>query len=158
LAIRLWGQLFPWGAISRSVIEFDRFAKIEIEAGVGQRFGSLHQSEAWTALYVRWTYFPWNSFLRTSIAVSTGLSYASAVTPYELSEAVDGKGTRLLHYFSPEITFALPSWGETELVFRVHHRSGGGEYFGSNFPVYGSLFRGAQGGMQYLTVGVRQHF
>lgn len=149
---------FVGGAISRSFLEFGRLFALEIEVGVGQRLGSLHESEAWIALYGRWKYFPWNDYLRTTIAVSTGLNYASGVTPYEAGESVDGKGTRLLHYFSPEFTFALPKNPDRELVIRFHHRSGGGADFGNNFLAYGSLFRGAQGGMQYLTIGLRQHF
>jgi hypothetical protein len=47
---------------------------------------------------------------------------------------------------------------DTDFVIRSHHRSGGGKYFGNNFPAYGSLFHGVEGGVQYLTFGIRQHF
>jgi hypothetical protein len=146
------------GALSRSIFEIGNLYATEIEGGLAQRFGSLHETETWIALYARWKYFPWNNYLLTSIAVSTGLSYASAVTPYEASEAPDKKGQRLLHYFSPEITFARPSQPDTELVIRFHHRSGGGSVYGNNLPLYGSIFHGADGGMHYLTFGLRQHF
>jgi hypothetical protein len=149
---------FIGGSLSRVLGEAGEFAALEIESGAGQRFGLLHEEEAWIALYARWKYFPWNDYLRTSVAVSTGLSYASAVPTYEIVESGNGQGQRLLHYFSPEATFALPSKPDIELVIRYQHRSGGGEFFGNNFPIYGSLFHGIQGGVQYLTVGVRQHF
>jgi hypothetical protein len=47
------------------------------------------------------------------------------------------QGRRLLHYLSPELTFGLPSMPDTDFVISSHHRSGGGQFFGSNFPVYG---------------------
>ena len=146
------------GALSRTIFEIGNLYATEIEGGLAQRFGSLHETETWIALYARWKYFPWNSYLITTIAISTGLSYASAVTPYEASEASDGKGQRLLHYFSPEITFAMPSRPNLEFMIRFHHRSGGGSVYGNNLPLYGSIFHGADGGMQYLTVGRREHF
>lgn len=149
---------FVGAALSYSLFEIFQAAVIEIEGGVGQRFGSLHESEGWVAFYARWKLFPWNNYLRTSFAVSTGLNYASGVTAYETSQSASGLASRLLHYFSPEITFALPSRPNTEFVIRIHHRSGGGDYFGNDFPVYGSLFQGMQGGMQYLTFGLRRHF
>ena len=52
-----------------------------------------------------------------------------------------------MHFFSPEVTFALPSHPGTELVFRMHHRSG----------VFG-LVSDAWGGAQYATVGLRIRF
>ncbi len=149
---------FIGGALSRTFLEFGRFAALEIEGGTGQRFSSLHESEVWSAIYARWRYFPWNDYLVTTFALSTGISYASGVTPYEIRESPDGKGSRVMHYFSPEFTFALPKSPDRELVVRYHHRSGGGAYFGNKFPVYGSLFRGTDGGMEYLTIGFRNRF
>jgi len=52
-----------------------------------------------------------------------------------------------MHFFSPELTFALPRAPGTELLFRFHHRSG----------VYG-LISDAHGGAQYGTVGLRLRF
>jgi hypothetical protein len=52
-----------------------------------------------------------------------------------------------MHFFSPEITFALPSRPDIELLFRFHHRSG----------VFG-LVNDAFGGSQYGTVGLRLRF
>jgi hypothetical protein len=52
-----------------------------------------------------------------------------------------------LHYFSPEITFALPEHKEHELLIRYHHRSG----------VFGT-FNGVWGGSNVLTMGYRYRF
>ena len=149
---------FVGGSLSRIVGELGQFVTYEIESGVGQRFGSLHEEEVWIAFYARWTYFPWNGYLRMSLAASTGVSYASAIPTYEIAASGNNQGARLLHYFSPEITFGLPSMPDTDFVIRSHHRSGGGTFFGKNFPVYGSLFHGVDGGVQYVTAGIRHRF
>ena len=52
-----------------------------------------------------------------------------------------------MHYFAPELTFAMPSHPNVELVFRMHHRSG----------IFG-LVSDAWGGAQYATVGLRIRF
>ncbi len=124
----------------------ERFA-IETELGVGKRFGSMHESEAWAALYLRYRDFPWNDHLYTTVAVSTGLNYASGISDEERARAGNDRGDRLLHYLAPEITFALPENKSRELVIRFHHRSG----------AYG-LISDADGGIQYLTVGFRLRF
>jgi hypothetical protein len=157
-AYKFGESYFVGGSLSRAIGELGQFVAYEIESGVGQRFGSLHEEEVWIAFYARWKYFPWNDYVRTSIAGSTGVSYASGVPTYEILWSGNNRGQRLLHYFSPEITLGLPSIPDAELVIRSQHRSGGGEFFGSNFPFYGSLFHGVEGGVQYLTVGLRQHF
>ena len=149
---------FVCGALSRVIAEVGNLAALEIEVGVGQRFGDLHETEGWIALYGRWKYFPWNKYLITTVAVSTGLNYASDVSTEELLESGNGTGSRLLHYLSPEITFALPSRPDRELVIRNHHRSGGRAIYGNSVPLYGSIFHGTDGGTQYLEIGLRQHF
>lgn len=133
---------------SRTVASFwrERFA-IETELGVGKRFGSMHESEAWAALFLRYRDFPWNDYLYTTVAVSTGLNYANGISEEEKARAGNDRGDRLLHYLAPEITFALPENKSRELVIRFHHRSG----------VYG-LVSDADGGVQYLTVGLRLRF
>jgi hypothetical protein len=57
---------FVGGALSRSFLELGKLAAFEIEGGAGQRFGSLHETEGWIALYARWKYFPWNDYIVTS--------------------------------------------------------------------------------------------
>ncbi|TNM62909.1 hypothetical protein [Aliirhizobium smilacinae] len=133
---------------SRTVASFwrERFA-IETELGVGKRFGSMHESETWAALFLRYRDFPWNDYLYTTVAVSTGLNYASGISDEERARAGNDRGDRILHYLAPEITFASPQDKSKELVIRLHHRSG----------AYG-LVSDADGGIQYLTVGLRFRF
>jgi hypothetical protein len=157
-AYRLGDSYFIGGSFSRTIAEIGPYVSYELEAGIGQRFGSLHEEEVWLALYGRWRYFPWNDYVRTTVAASTGVNYVSAIPQYEVFYSGNNQGSRLLHYISPELTLGLPSMPDTDLVIRSHHRSGGGRYFGNNFPAYGSLFHGVEGGVQFLTVGIRHHF
>lgn len=123
----------------------------EGEVGAGKRWGSLGEGEGWLALYGRWTWFPWNEYVRTTVAVSTGLTLATGNPRYEVRrEGV--KGAYVLHYLSPEITFAPPK-SQWEGFLRLHHRSGGGDFIGDT-----SIFKGASGGAQYLVSGIRYRF
>jgi hypothetical protein len=141
-------------AISRRFANFAGVIDFEAEAGVAQRFGEDTESEVWAAFYARWTYFPWNRWIRTTMAVSTGLNYASSVSQLELAQGRAGaSGSKLLNFLSPELTLALPEAPNTELLFRLHHRSGGREIVG-NIP----YFNGTGGASQYLTVGLRRRF
>ncbi|MFT3973005.1 MAG: hypothetical protein QM699_06040 [Amaricoccus sp.] len=127
---------------------WDRRLSLEPEAGIGQRFGRQKATEVWGALFLRYHGFPWDGVVRTTVALSTGLNYASDKTAIERDRNQnDGEGAHVLHFLAPEITFALPSHPDTELLFRLHHRSG----------IFG-LINGAHGGAQYATVGIRVRF
>jgi hypothetical protein len=134
-------------AFSRRAAEFGRHFTLEPEIGIGQRFGRQSATEVWGALFLRYHGFPWNGIVLTTAAVSTGLNWASSVTEIEEERARDGEGSRVMHFFAPEITFALPSRPDVELLLRFHHRSG----------VFG-LVSDAWGGAQYATLGLRVHF
>lgn len=135
-------------SVSRRILSFYDAIHLEPEIGIAQRFGRQHETEFWAALYIRYSAFPWNNYIYTTIGTSFGLSYATGVSDLELRlDAVDG-GDRLLHYFSPEITLALPKNRDTELFFRFHHRSG----------VYGLVSGHQGGGAHYATVGLRFRF
>lgn len=133
-------------SVSRDVAQLWRF-RLEPEIGIGQRFGQQSATEVWGALFFRYRGFPWDDRLVTTIAFSTGLNWANRVTDIEQERAKDGEGSNLMHFFSPEVTFALPRAPDVELLFRFHHRSG----------VFG-LVSDAFGGAQYGTVGLRVRF
>ena len=134
-------------SISRRVARFWRHWTLEPEVGIGQRLGRQSATELWGAFYFRYAGFPWDRYLVTTAALSTGLNWASEVTEVELDRAQDDEGSQWMHFFSPEITFAAPSRPNVELVLRFHHRSG----------VWG-LVSDAWGGAQYASVGVRVRF
>jgi hypothetical protein len=137
-------------ALSRRILRFDRNWSADGEIGVGYRFGQTDAPETWIAVFLRYERFPWNHVVRTTAAVSTGLSYIGTVPDTEKARASDRgnpAGSRLLHYFSPELTFAHPDNPNSEFVVRYHHRSG----------VFGT-FNNVWGGSNVLTGGVRQRF
>lgn len=132
-------------AISRPALTYSDWFAVEAEAGVGQRFGNMHEEQFWAALYFRIKPFPTSSFIRTSFALSTGLDIATGISALERRRSY-GHPSLILHDFSPEITFALPDYPETPLVFRLQHRSG----------LYGLINNGS--GTTFLTLGLRHFF
>lgn len=123
-----------------------RHLDIEVEGGVGRRFGDNNSFEAYAALGLRWTYFPWNRYLRTSFAVyPVGPSYVADLSPSEVAK--DGRSANWLNYFALELTFAAPSLPELEVLFRLHHRSG----------AFGAI-NGSTNGADFLSVGARYRF
>lgn len=156
----LWTQpSWPWDwnyasddhivatTVSRVTAEFWHHWTLEPEIGIGQRYGRQSATEFWGAFFFRYHGFPWDRYVLTTMALSTGLNWASEITDVEQDRANDGKGSQLMHYFAPEVTFALPDHPNTELMIRIHHRSG----------VFG-LVSDAFGGAQYATVGLRFRF
>jgi len=95
------------GAISRRILTLWDSLDIESEFGLAKRFGSMHTEEAWLVLYFRWTRFPWNEYLRTSIAITSGPSFA-----FDLPSKAHQNAT-ILNYFSPQITLALPQYPQS---------------------------------------------
>lgn len=137
------------GTVSRRIATAFGVFDFELEGGVAKRFGNQDEGEVWGALYGRFTAFPWKKYLFTTFAVSSGLNYATGISEFE---KVHGKldppgGTHVMHYFSPEFTFALPDKRNLQLVLRLHHRSG----------AYG-IVSGAFSGASYLSVGIRYWF
>ena len=131
-------------AASKRLVTWNSLS-IEIEGGVARHFGSYRATELWSAVFLRFHAFPWNKYLYTTAAASVGLSYLSKVPEIETRKN-DGRGSHLLHYFAPEITFALPEHKNMELVFRLHHRSGVAGLFNgvrdaTNVPTVGFRFR-----------------
>ena len=141
---------FVGGALSRRLIQFDKHWKIEGEVGAGYRFKQVNAPEGWAAVFLRFDGFPWNHWVYTTVAVSTGLSYVERVSDVE-KDAGSGRGhpdgSKLLHYFAPEITFAHPDRRDWEMLIRYHHRSG-----------VAGAFNGVWGGSNVITGGIRHRF
>lgn len=154
-----WAEsYFVGGAMSRRLLtlghhRFGEVISIEGELGAGKRMGIQTEVEVWGAFYARWHLFPWTKWVKTSVGVSTGLSYTSGISEWERNRSGNDEGSRLLHYLSPELTLAFPDTPDQELVFRFSHRSGGSDMFGPN-----SIFNNTGGGAQYMLVGMRYKF
>ena len=142
------GRIIVRGKLVRRLVTLFKVIDIEPELGIGKRFGNVRAVEIWGALYFRWTYFPWNDYVKTTIGVNTGLNYATEIEAEERQRSTPGhRGSNVLHNFSPEVTFALPEIPNYEIVFNYHHRSG----------IYGAI-NGVYGGTQFATVGLRHRF
>ena len=136
---------FAGGAFSRRLTRFWNYFSVEAEFGTGGRFGTVNAGEVWGAIYFRYDGFPWNRFVHTTFALSTGLNYLSKLPP---SETNPGDPTsHVLHYFSPELTFAHPQHKQHEMVIRYHHRSG----------IFGA-FNGVWGGSNVIALGYRYRY
>jgi hypothetical protein len=135
------------GAFSRRLVTFWNALNIEPEFGVAKRLGDMQAVEFWGAVTVRWTAFPWNDYIKTTIAFSDGFSLATQVDTVERNANVNHAGSILLNYFTPEITFALPDYDKYEMFFGVHHRSG----------IWG-VINNVNAGTQFGMVGLRVHF
>ncbi len=127
---------------------------IDLETGAAYRFGDEcgdecgdeEMGEFWGAIYLRYDGFPWNDTIYTTIAANTGVSYITHTSEFEKGRS-DGQSSQLMHYLTPEITFADPDDKNVEWLVQLHHRSG----------VFG-LFDGASGGSTFVTTGLRVHF
>jgi hypothetical protein len=135
------------GAFSRRFASVFDVLDFEAEAGVGQRFGDMHATELWSGVSIRWTAFPWNSYVRTTIAITEGINYATEIDAAERLMSDGHRASSVLNFFSPELTLALPSHPYEELLLRFHHRSG----------IFGAI-HGVTGGAQFGTVGFRHRF
>jgi hypothetical protein len=143
------------GAFSRRLVTFWDAWDIELEIGAAKRFGLLQAGEFWGSAVIRWTAFPWNDYVKTTIALSQGISLATQVESREralnrhrrTATGFTKSGSILLNYFSPEVTFALPRYPDHELMFRFAHRSG----------IFGTI-NDVHAGTQYGTIGLRVRF
>lgn len=73
---------------------------------------------------LRWRDLPWNRTIATTFAAGYGLSYASQVPVIEYETARSGEPRKFMNFLMVEVTVAPPSAPQTQLLLRVHHRSG----------------------------------
>jgi hypothetical protein len=116
----------------------------EVEGQIGKYFREQDHWEFNIAAIIRWNRFPWNHYLRTSLAIGEGLSFATEVPPLEEQSKTNSDATRLLNYVLIEMTVSPPQQNRWSIVGRIHHRSG----------VFG-LFDDVTGGSNVLGMGIR---
>lgn len=143
-----WGDTFGGVTYSGRVGRFWRHFTLDGEVGAGYRQGT-DTPEAWGAFYIRFDGFPWRDRLLTSFGLSTGLHWINRLPEAETGTAAQPEPNRSkwLHYFSPELAFALPSAPQHEVAIRYAHRSG----------IFGS-FNGVWEGSNVLMAGYRYRF
>ena len=77
-------------------------------------------------LALRWRDFPWNRFLRTTLAVGGGISYSFQPWTGDIQRHPEDESRSRLKFWLPiEVTVALPWYPEHQLVVFLDHQSGG---------------------------------
>jgi hypothetical protein len=100
------------GLFSRRLVTFWHALDIETQIGVGKRFGDMKAVEFSGTLAARWTAFPWSDYVKTTIAITDGISLATQVDTVERNANSNHAGSVFLNYFSPEFTLANPQYDE----------------------------------------------
>ena len=122
----------------------------EVEAQVVRHWGEQHHWEL-NGLYIaRWTSFPWEDHLSTSVALGGGVSRASQIPRIEpRAKEFNGgeESARVLGYLMLEIEMAPPGDSQWSGFFRLHHRSGAS-----------GVFSDVRGGSNFKTLGIRRYF
>ena len=121
---------------------------VDAEIGAAYRAGDTNGGQFWAALYLRYDGFPWTDYVYTTIGFSMGPDFVTRLPRVERGTDArpERNQSRWLNFFSPEITFALPSNPEHEISLRYIHRSGifglyNGVYEGANAFVVGYRYR-----------------
>ena len=125
-------------ALAREFWRYQENISFEVEGQVGKFFGDESQWQINALVIARWLKFPWNKYVRTSLAVGDGLSYNTEVSDVEKDD--DEDAGHWLNYLMFELTLGHPKYRRLDFVYRVHHRSGVRGLIGdggSNYPTVG---------------------
>lgn len=145
-----WGDdTLLGGAAGYRLTRFWRFFMLDAELGGAYRFGDTEGGEFWAAAYVRYDGFPWTNYVYTTFGLSMGPNYVTRLPQVERGTDArpEPNQSHFLNFFSPELTFALPSRPDREIAIRYMHRSG----------IFGT-FNGVYEGANSLVVGFRMRF
>lgn len=102
------------------------------EVGGAGRCVDLCSAEVWGGVYLRQKgleIFP-GILLKPSLTLGLSAVNRSIGMERERESAKEGRDARLLFYIGPELAFSLARFPRWELVYRLHHRSGGHETLG----------------------------
>ena len=120
---------------------------LELDGMLGLQNGVATLGEVAVAPALRWSGFPWNGTMHTSIsAAPLGISYTTSVSPLELG--TQGQGSRLLNWLFLEVALSKPGQQSTEVFVRLHHRC----------TVYDLLNNYGANGEDFAVVGFRRRF
>jgi len=133
---------------SKTVWRADKLPlSLEIDGMIGHQFGLATLQEFAIAPVLRWSGFPWNETLPTSIRFGpVGYSYTTIVSPLE--QNASGEGARHLNFLLAELTFSLPQKKSEEVFVRLHHRC----------SAYDVLNNYGANGEDFLAFGYRRFF
>jgi len=134
-------------AFRREFADIGPYLVAGAEIGLGGRFGGMSSAEFWGGGTLRLRGIPLGSEVAIAPGVIVGLSAVTKPLDIERRREIehDGNAT-LLFYLSPELALQFKRWPNTELVYRLHHRSGlydtlGKMQEGSNAHVLGLRWR-----------------
>jgi len=149
-------------AFQRDFFQFNSGILLGVEAGMADRFGhykvccntiiytdaAVHSAELWSGISFRHEGLKLFDTLRVSPGFVFGLSAISNPIGQEGEHQLVHQGSaRVLFYLGFELAFALANQPNTELVYRIQHRSG----------AYGTL-GGLKEGNNANVIGLRQRF
>ena len=150
------------GAYQRDFFQFDSGILIGAEVGLADRFGHYriccdtiayssgvtHSAELWGGVSLRHEGIALFDTVRISPGFVFGLSAISSPIGQEGLHQIDHQGSaKVLFYLGFDLAFALANLPNTELVFRIQHRSG----------AYGTLGAMKEGNNANV-IGIRQRF
>lgn len=133
--------------LAKDVIRTGTNLDFQVEFQTVKHLGRQDHWEFNGLVIARWSKFPWDHLIDTTVAIGNGLSYPTEVPRLERERHGPDESTRLLNYTLVEITFALPNVLDWSLVWRYHHRSGA---FGT--------FDGVTEGSTVLAGGIKYRF
>jgi hypothetical protein len=120
---------------------------LELDGMLGVQSGVADLSEIAVAPALRWSGFPWNSKLHTSVSFAPlGVSYTTSVSPLELGR--EGKGSQTLNWLFLELALSSPRDKSYEFFARLHHRC----------AVYDLLNNYGANGEDFFTLGFRRRY
>jgi outer membrane protein len=117
--------------------------------GAQRHLEKAYQDDFWSVMAffkAYWYGFPWDKYVRTRVAIGSGLSYSEQISTMELRDQAkhDRGNWKLLNYMDPSIDFRVAR--ETYLGVGVSHRSG--EFGNAQF------FGNVNGGSNYIYVSI----
>ena len=120
---------------------------LELDGMLGQQFGKASLQEVAVAPVLRWSGFPWNYYVQTSVrAGPLGLSYTSEVSPLE--RGTEGRGSQWLNFLMLELTLAPSRERSWEVFMRLHHRC----------ALYDTINNYGANGEDFVALGYRRRF
>lgn len=97
-----------------------------------------------SAMGLRWTQFPWNRRLFTTLMTGLGLNYSEKIYMLDTMKHPNEHRSHLKFFWPLEITFSLVKYKNHQLVFFNHHISGG--------------WIMDEGGIDFFGIGYRYYF
>jgi hypothetical protein len=124
---------------------FEDALSFELEGQIGKWWGDQDNVEFNLPVAIRWSKFPWNHYVSTSLAYGLGPSYATEKPDAEID--LHDTTKKFLVYWFGEIAFGPPqsNWAG---IFRIHHRSG----------AFGLIADHGEGGSNTLAAGLKYRF